>query len=81
MTKLALLGGTPAIKNVPEDLFKWPIITKEDEEAVLDVIRNASYSKTDITEKFQNEFADYLGVKYALAFTNGTQSLEAACLQ
>jgi len=78
MEKLALFGGKPSVENVPEDLFKWPIITKEDEDAVLDVMRNGSYSKTDITEQFQNEFAEYLGVKYALAFTNGTQSLEAA---
>ena len=78
MEKLALFGGEPAIKNAPQELFKWPIITKEDEDAVLDVIKNASYSKTNITEQFQTEFANYLGVKYALAFTNGTQSLEAA---
>lgn len=78
MEKLALLGGTPAIQNPPEELFAWPIVTKEDEEAVLHVVRNNRYSYTEITKKFQEEFAEYMGVEHALAFTNGTQSLEAA---
>ncbi|MBE6596111.1 MAG: DegT/DnrJ/EryC1/StrS family aminotransferase [Ruminococcaceae bacterium] len=78
MEKLALLGGTPAIEQTYDELFKWPIITKEDEDAILDVVRNNSFSLTDITVKFQEEFAEYLGVKHALAFTNGTQSITAA---
>ena len=79
MEKLALLGGNPAIENAPRKyLFGWPIITEEDEAAALDVIRNASYSGTEITKKFQDEFAAYLGREYALAFTNGTMSLTAA---
>ena len=79
MSKLALLGGEPAIQNDPRDhLFGWPIITKEDEEAALYVIRNNLYSRTNITEQFQNEFAEWQGRKYALAFCNGTMSLTAA---
>ena len=79
--KLTLLGGEPVIKKgakPPEDLFKWPIITKEDEEAALDVIRRNAFSGLEITEKFQNEFAQWIGTKYALAFCNGTCSLSAA---
>ena len=58
MEKLALLGGTPAIENAPvKELFGWPIMTEEDEAAALDVIRNNKFSGTDITEKFQEEFA------------------------
>lgn len=79
MEKLAIFGGKPVIENPPEEkLFKWPIITKEDEEAYLDVLRNNSFSFTDITEKLQEEFADWIGTKYALAFCNGTMSLAAA---
>ena len=79
MSKLALLGGTPTIQNPPKDhLFGWPIITSEDEEAALYVIRNNLYSQTEITEKFQEEFAEWQGTKYALAFCNGTMSLTAA---
>ncbi len=79
MEKLALLGGTPAVIDAPDDkLFKWPIITEEDEAAALDVIRNNSYSGTDITEKFQDEFAAWIGRRYAVAYCNGTMSLAAA---
>lgn len=79
MEKLAILGGKPCVENPPEKhLFGWPIITEEDENAALEVIRNNAYSNTDITEKFQNEFAAWQGREYALAFCNGTQSLAAA---
>ena len=80
MAKLALLGGNPTIneKNVPESLFKWPIITKEDEEVALDIIRNNRFSDTDITEKFQEEFAAWIGRRHAVAYCNGTASLTAA---
>lgn len=79
MSNLALLGGAPAIDKKPDkSLFAWPIITKEDEDAALNVIRNNLYSGTDITLKFQEEFAEWQGRKYALAFCNGTLSLTAA---
>ena len=79
MAKLALLGGEPIVKQAaPADLFKWPIITQEDEEAVMDIVRNNNFSGTDITTKFQDEFAAWQGRKYAIAYTNGTMSLTAA---
>ncbi len=79
MAKLALLGGEPIVKQAaPADLFKWPIISKEDEEAVMDIVRNNNFSGTDITTKFQDEFAAWQGRKYAIAYTNGTMSLTAA---
>jgi len=78
MSNLALLGGEPAIKNPPERLFHWPIVTEEDEAAALDVIRNNSYSGIDITEKFEGEFAEWIGSKHALAYCNGTMALHAA---
>ena len=79
MKKLALLGGEPLIKeSAPEELFKWPILTDEDRAAAMDVIENNKFSGTDITIKFQDEFAVWQGRKYALGFTNGTMSLAAA---
>ena len=78
MSELAYFGGNPAIVRSQEEdkrLFGWPIITEEDEAAALDVIRNNKFSGTDITEKFQEEFAAWQGRKYALAFTNGTASI------
>lgn len=79
MSKLALLGGEPIIKNAPEkELFGWPIYTEEDEEALLHVARNNLYSLTDITQKFEGEFADWIGRRHALAFCNGTMAITAA---
>lgn len=79
MSNLALLGGEQLITEKPEEsLFKWPIITDEDKDAVMDVVVNNKFSGTDITIKFQEEFAEWQGRKHALAFTNGTMSLSAA---
>ena len=61
MSELALLGGKPAVsKQAPEELFHWPIVTKDDEEAVLEVLRRGAMSGTDVTVKFEREFADCL---------------------
>ena len=80
MKKLALLGGEPLFTQdrAPKDLFKWPILTQEDIDAATEVIVNNKFSGTDITIQFQDEFAEWQGRKYALAFTNGTMSLTAA---
>ncbi len=76
---LAINGGTPALtENAPDALFAWPIITEEDEAAALDVIRGNKYSNNDITLKFQEEFAQWIGTDYAVCYPNGTMSITAA---
>ncbi|HWL54198.1 MAG TPA: DegT/DnrJ/EryC1/StrS family aminotransferase [Chthoniobacteraceae bacterium] len=75
---LALLGGEKSITLAPNDLFTWPIITEEDEAAVLEVLRARAMSGTGVTMQFEKEFAQWMGVKYALGFNNGTSSLLAA---
>ncbi len=78
MSKLAIFGGPKAVQKDPKDIFTWPIITKEDEEAALEVLRRGGMSGTDVTLKFEEEFAEWQGTKYALAFNNGTSSIQAA---
>ena len=78
MSDLALYGGPKSVTLDPGDLFSWPIITKEDEAAVLDVLRRGAMSGIDVTTKFEAEFAGWLGVKYALGLSSGTASLQAA---
>lgn len=78
MENLALFGGEKAVQNVPAELFKWPIVTKEDEDAVLEVLRRGAMSGTDVTVQFEKEFAAWQGSTFALAFCNGTMSLQAA---
>jgi dTDP-4-amino-4,6-dideoxygalactose transaminase len=79
MSKLALLGGQREMNDpIPKRLLKWPIITEEDENAALEVIRDNTYSGTAITEKFEKEFSEWIGTKYGVAFCNGTMALQTA---
>lgn len=78
MSKLAILGGQRTVQTEPGDMFAWPIITKEIEDAVLGVLRTGNMSGTDITKKFEAGFAKWHGMKYALGHNNGTAALHTA---
>jgi dTDP-4-amino-4,6-dideoxygalactose transaminase len=78
MANLALLGGSRAVKTDPADMFTWPIVTKEIEESVLEVLRAGKMSDIDVTQRFEEEFAKWHGVKYALAHNNGTAAIHSA---
>lgn len=74
----ALLGGPKAVPEPDPSLFHWPIITEEDEQAVLEVLRAGSMSATGITREFEKEYAAWVGVKHGLAYCNGTAALLGA---
>ena len=76
--QLALSGGIPAVQSEYPEMFKWPIITEEDEAAALDVLRSGNMSGTDITRQFEKEFAAWMQTDYALGFNTGTASIHAA---
>ena len=82
MKKLAYFGGEATMNEADvakmRQLCAWPIYTKEDEDAALDVIRKNNFSGTDITEAFEKEFAAWIGTDFAVAYTSGTMSLAAA---
>ncbi len=78
MSKLAILGGTKTVKTPPGDMFKWPIVNREMENAVLDVLRRGVMSGTDITMQFERKFADWHGVKYGLGCCSGTAAIHSA---
>jgi len=79
MSKLALFGGEKAMnKPVNYEIFRWPIVTQEDEDAVLEVLRRGAMSGTDVTEQFEKEFAAWNGTEYAIGYSSGTMSLQAA---
>lgn len=77
-SNLAIHGGPKAVRTDPGDVFRWPIITNEDEEAVLEVLRRGGMSGTDVTIQFEKEFAQWQGLKYALGFSSGTAALHGA---
>lgn len=78
MSTLALLGGEKAVKTDPADTFKWPIVTREMEDAVVKVLRDGSMSGFEITRAFERGFADWHGMTYAVGFNNGTAALHTA---
>ena len=79
MSDLALLGGKKTLQSVEEgDIFRWPIITPEDEEAVLAVLRRGAMSGTDVTRQFEEELCAYFNLPYALCHNTGTAAIQAA---
>jgi len=78
MSKLAINGGPKAVQLDAGDIFTWPIITKEDEDAVLEVLRARKMSATDVTQQFEAEYAQWHGSKFALGHNTGTAALHAA---
>ena len=80
MSKLAINGGKPVMEkfDLPEEMFRWPITGKEDEDAVLDVVRRNRMSGNEITTQFEREFAAWNQRKHAVCAGNGTMALQAA---
>ena len=75
---LAINGGPRGVQSDLGNLFKWPIITQEDEEAVLGVLRGgAAISRWDISAKFEEEFSQWQGCEFAITFPNGTSAILA----
>jgi len=73
--KPALLGGEKTVTLDQGDMFTWPIVTREHEEAVLGVLRARNMSGIDLTREFETKYAQRLGRKYALAAPNGTAAI------
>jgi len=57
-----------------------PYITREDVVAITEAIKNKRLSQGQYVDRFEREFANYLGCKYAVAVMNGTAALHVAVL-
>lgn len=57
-----------------------PIIEKEEENEVLKVLRSGMIAQGEWVEKFEKDFAKYIGTKYAVQTTSGTTALHLALL-
>ena len=58
MSVLAINGGKPEYTpdhwhHLTNESIKWPIYTQEDENAVLEVLRNRQMSGSNITKQFE----------------------------
>ncbi|GAB3277863.1 hypothetical protein GCM10027347_51910 [Larkinella harenae] len=76
---LALLGGKPVrAKQWPS----WPLWKPEtDERQLLDVIRSGVWSRANVVNEFEAQWAATLGVKRSLAVVNGTNAILTALAQ
>jgi len=73
--KLALNGGPKAVENPPgSSPARWPLYGKEEEEAVLELVRNPGYSQLAALEK---EWKEYFNPPYCKSHCNGTGALTA----
>ena len=75
--KLALLGGKPLL---PEGFFKkWPPVRQQDRDYVMSVLdRGPSSADTPHIKALEEEWAEYIGTKYALVTNSGTSALHMA---
>lgn len=78
LEKPAILGGSPAVTADQNDINKWPLLGLEEEEAVLEIIRDGDLSLHPVTKKLEADYKTYFGMKHALAHCNGTAALLAA---
>ena len=78
MSELAIYGGPQTVTSNPGDIFDWPIITDEDESAVINILKTRRMSGIDVTMEFEREFAEYHGIEYSLATNNGTAAVHSA---
>ncbi|MEX2680216.1 MAG: DegT/DnrJ/EryC1/StrS family aminotransferase [Candidatus Sigynarchaeota archaeon] len=78
MDKLAIDGGPKAITLDQDKLLKWPVMGKEEEEAVLALLRKGDISTSSVVDEFAKEFARFTGTRYALPQVNGTACLLSA---
>nr|MDO8113379.1 DegT/DnrJ/EryC1/StrS family aminotransferase [Candidatus Sigynarchaeota archaeon] len=78
MDKLAIDGGPRSVTLDQDRLLKWPVLGKEEEDAVLDLMRKGDISSSSVVDDFAKEFAAFAGTKYALPQVNGTACLLSA---
>lgn len=74
----AILGGGPAITLDQSEANRWPIITAEDEAAVMDVLRSGQLSVNEQVGALEDDYRQWLGASHALAHCNGTSAILAA---
>ncbi len=74
---LAINGGKPVRETYLPYGKQW--VDDKDIEAVTRVLRSDYLTTGPEVNKFEKLMAEYLGVKYAVAISNGTAALHAAC--
>ncbi len=74
----AILGGNPAVTCDHGPAEKWPLLDRDDEQAVLNIMREANISTHPVIRELERDYREFTGRSYALAHSNGTAALLAA---
>jgi dTDP-4-amino-4,6-dideoxygalactose transaminase len=74
----AVLSGQPAVTIDQTAANRWPLITAEDEAAVLAVLRDGDLSTHPVIRELERDYRLLTGRQFALAHSNGTAALLAA---
>lgn len=74
----AILGGNPAVTLDQEAANRWPVLTTDDERAVIQVLRDGDISTHPVIRQLEQDYREFSGLPYALAHCNGTSALMAA---
>jgi dTDP-4-amino-4,6-dideoxygalactose transaminase len=77
-TTPAILGGEKSVTLDQREALQWPLLTTEDEQAVLRVLRDGNLSLHPVTRELEADYCRHFGSRYALAHCNGTAALLAA---
>ncbi|HIA71883.1 MAG TPA: DegT/DnrJ/EryC1/StrS family aminotransferase [Phycisphaerales bacterium] len=73
----AILGGEQAVTLDQKIANAWPIITEQDEQAVLDVLRSGNLSLHPIVGELEEDYKKLTGRQFALTHNNGTSAILA----
>ena len=57
---------------------RWPILTEEDEQAVIEVMRSGNLTTHPVARELESEYAAYFERRFALSHNNGPSALMAA---
>ncbi len=77
MDKLAIFGHKPVLKEfIP---YGKQFIEEDDIDAVNAVLKSSYLTTGPKVEEFEKNLCDLTGAKYAIAISNGTAALHAAC--
>jgi len=78
LDKPAIFGGEPVAKKPIK--FTEIIIGDEEKRAIMEILETKQFVSGDYITKFEKEFAAFVGAKYAISISNGTDALFLAYL-
>jgi dTDP-4-amino-4,6-dideoxygalactose transaminase len=79
MSKLAILGGEPAVAEADARSVRWPVVTQAERGAVLRVLESGKFTSNSMgdgeVQLLEREWSAYVGARRCVAVSNGTAAL------